>query len=147
MPASSKISPPPSPPPYHKKDLVQTALYNLQNSRADSSSCGYALCWSSVYKMHTALHAGCACQCNIVLCTGSCVSQPMGNSPLWGLITDGAYKKHMRGATGVVKVWYICMESGEVLQRHMGLVKPKELEFWLRRADGAGTVDEFLPRC
>ena len=42
------------------------------------------------------------------------------NSPLWGLITDGAHKKHMCGAPDIVKVRYICMESGKVLQRHMG---------------------------
>ena len=91
-----------------------------------------------VCKMHMAFHL--SMQHSIVHRELRITANGLVHSPLWGLITDGAHKKHMRGALDIVKVRYIYMESGKVLQRHIGLVTPKDPTFLQRGTTEEGNV-------
>ena len=119
----------------HDCAKVLSALYCLQNSHADSefpklcnllgqcNAPGMQNAYGTSRKVCLSMQYG------IVRRELGLTANGLVMSPVWGLITDGAHKKHMRGAPDIVKVRYICMETGTVHQRHMGLVTPKDATF------------------
>ena len=67
------------------------------------------------------------------------------DTPMWGLIIDGAHKKAMRGAPDIVKCRFIDMSDGTVHLRHVGLITPRDNpEFF---SSGQSRVHRKAPKC